>query len=98
MQKLRARLPSGSDILIEAEVGGRELVAAGAAFDFEQLTHVLGEVAGLVAGAIDKARPTEAQVEIGLDASLEGGKLTALLVKGVASATLKVTLKWTQKP
>ncbi|MGX9146464.1 CU044_2847 family protein [Mesorhizobium sp. 128a] len=98
MEKVMVRLPSGNEMLLEAEIGGREEVAAGDSFDFNENLKVLQEVGSMIGTALQTARPTEAQVEIGLDAAVEAGKHTALIVKGSGSASLKVTLKWSSKP
>ena len=44
--------------------------------------------------ALARVKPDHATVEFGVDASVEAGGLTALIVKGTGSATLKITLEW----
>jgi hypothetical protein len=39
-------------------------------------------------------RPDRGTVEFGIDVGVESGALTALVVKGTGTATLKVTLEW----
>jgi len=44
--------------------------------------------------ALARVKPDKAIVEFGVDVAVEGGGLTALLVKGKGTATLTVTLEW----
>jgi len=44
--------------------------------------------------AIKRVAPKKASVEFGVEASIESGKLVALLCNGEATANLKITLEW----
>ena len=47
-----------------------------------------------VARVIREIQPDKATVSMGFDIATSEGQLTALLVKGTASASLTVTLEW----
>jgi hypothetical protein len=47
--------------------------------------------------ALQEVKPDKASLEFGVDIGVEAGQLTALLVKGSGSATLKITLEWDTK-
>lgn len=90
-------LPNGAIIQVEATVlGGEEKVTFKELPFGEVLTAIEGIAQSLVA-TLEKVKPQEASVELGLEIGIESGKLTALLVKGSGKANLKVTLKWTAK-
>jgi hypothetical protein len=46
------------------------------------------------AGAVQKAKPSRAAVEIGLEFGLEAGKAVTLIARGTGKANLRVTLEW----
>ena len=88
-------LPNGVSIGVEAVRGrGARDVSSGGSFDFDQVSAALTGLAQVAKDAIEKAAPDTASVEFGMDLKVEAGKLTALLVSGSGSASLKVTLGW----
>ena len=86
-------LESGRHILVEALARGDERVAMSMP-KFSGFAEAVTDISRAVMSAIDAVKPDSAEVEFGIDASLESGELTALLVKGTGSANLKVTLTW----
>ena len=89
-----AQLPNGARIRIEAQ-------QLGIAREVSDLEYRLGDIGQALEGIADtlwapirRIRPRKAEVEIGIDVAVESGRLTALLVKGSATANLKVTLSW----
>ena len=94
-QVVSAELPNGATLRIVAEQGGgAQDVAWNGPFDFDRVRDVIEGLAEMVQTAVTKVRPDSVEVELGLDISVESGKLTALLVKGDAGASLKITLGW----
>lgn len=88
-------LPNGVTIGVEVVRGaGARDVSAGGSFDFGQVGAALSGLALVARDAIERAAPDSATVEFGMDLKVEAGKLTALLVSGSGSASLKVTLGW----
>lgn len=72
----------------EAPVGIRDLLS------FEGVTQSIEAIADSVTAGLERVQPDRAAVEFGVDVGVEAGGLTALLVKGTGTATLKVTLEW----
>lgn len=73
----------------EADVG-----IFGETLSFQGFVDSLEAIASSVTSALRSAKPDRATVEFGLDVGVESGGLTALLVKGTGTATLKITLEW----
>ena len=88
------QLPNGQIMQVEvAALGGEEEVGL-SGFSFDGVTGAIEEIARTITGALEKVKPRKATVEFGVDVALESGKLTALLVKGTGTASLKITLEW----
>jgi NTP-dependent ternary system trypsin peptidase co-occuring protein len=79
---------------IQRDEGLEEDVSLDRALQFGSLAKAIEALTGSVVEALRKAKPDRATVELGLDVGVEAGQLTALLVKGSGTATLKVTLEW----
>jgi hypothetical protein len=60
----------------------------------QKLESLARDVGDSVKRISDAASPDEVSIEMGLEASLETGKLSAILVQGGSKAHFKVTLKW----
>ena len=72
----------------ETDVGIRDVLSFKGVVDaIDGLTESLME-------ALRKAKPDKATMEFGVDIGVESGGLTALVVKGTGTATVKVTLEW----
>lgn len=91
----KVALPNGGTIAVQA-LGtlGAQDVSSGGSFDFEQVSSALTGLAEVAKQAIERATPDSATVEFGMNLTVEAGKLTALLMSGSGSASLKVTLNW----
>jgi hypothetical protein len=95
-QVVRAKLADGTVVQIESRATGpvESDVAAAGPMDFD---NVVGSVKSISAALLDGLKtisPDKATLEFGVDVGVESGALTALLVKGTGSATLKITLEW----
>jgi hypothetical protein len=66
--------------------------------DFDGMVETLESIGGQLSAAWDVIKPSEMSVEIGLEASVETGKLTGLLVSGGGKGSLTVTLTWKSAP
>jgi hypothetical protein len=97
---LRVALPGGGDMLIEATDTGHALESplSPALPDFSDVADTIVSLSSALGSAMEKARPSKATVEFGVEVALDSGKLTALLVKGSAKASFKVSLTWEQPP
>ena len=90
-------LPNGVRVQVEATVLGDGLGFEAAVFDSKRFEGVIGAIEGIaqaVQAGLAKAAPDKASVELGLEVGVESGQLTALLVKGIGKANLKITLHW----
>jgi hypothetical protein len=90
---IKVLLENGATIHIEDErVGGEEKVSIINASTFKEVTDTIEGVADALISTFKKVKPSRAT--FGVEVGVEAGKLTALLVKGSANATLKITLAW----
>jgi hypothetical protein len=78
----------------ETDVAIQNRFKATEAMPFDGVTDSIEAIAERVTNALSRVRPDKATVEFGIDVGVEAGGLTALLVKGTGTATLKVTLEW----
>jgi hypothetical protein len=60
---------------------------------YPTFTHVV-TIADTIKASLDKAKPSKASVEFGLEFGYESGQLTAMIVKGASKANLKIILEW----
>ncbi len=88
------KLPNGATMHVEAVVLGEEEDVALGLLSFDEVSNTLEGLADAIGGAIQKAKPKKASVELGLELAVESGKLTTLLVKGGGKANLKIALEW----
>lgn len=92
-----AKLPNGATIKVEvsSERKGQEVVLGKLKeLDFQDFTNAIEGMVDAVAKTLNKVKPDKAKVELGVDFSLEAGKLTALIAKGTGNASIKLTLEW----
>ena len=92
----------GTKIQIQATIlGGEEKVTAfKKGIAFEGVMKPIKKMAGEVAKLVEEVQPDKAIVQMGFEVAASEGQLTALLVKGTATANLTVTFEWVkeQKP
>jgi hypothetical protein len=92
----------GTKIQIEATIfGGEEKVTAlKKGMAFEGVMKPIRKMASEVAKLVQEIEPDRASVQMGFEVATSEGQLTALLVKGTATANLTVTFEWVkeQKP
>jgi Trypsin-co-occurring domain 1 len=74
-------------------LGGKQPIGYDLA-QFKEFTETLGEIAESIVTNLKKAKPRRGSVEFGLEIGVESGQLTALLVKGTGTASMKITLEW----
>ena len=61
---------------------------------FDEVTDTIKSISKALIEVWQEVKPAGAIVEFGVDVAVESGHLTALLVKGSAGASLKITLQW----
>lgn len=94
-------LPNGSILHIRAtslhentEDYERKVAYKPQMLSFESVTETLQGIAEAVVSKLQRVKPNKATVELGLEIAIEQGQLTAILVKGAATAHLNITLEW----
>lgn len=92
-ESVPVKLPNGATLRVRAASSGDEDVAF-AGFSFDGVSQTIEGLAQAIDGALKKAKPKKATVELGLGLAVESGQLTALLVKGSGKADLTITLEW----
>jgi len=91
---VKVQLDNGAVVHIEtAMLGGDEEVAFGLP-QFDAIGPIVEGIAGSVEKMLCHVKPSKASVEFGLELALETGQLTALLVKGSGTSSMKITLEW----
>lgn len=88
------QLANGAQIRVAATMLGGEEDVAFKVLSFDEVTKTIEGIAGSLNAALQKVKPKKASVEFGLEVAVESGALSALLVKGSGTATLKITLEW----
>jgi hypothetical protein len=91
---IKAELPNGGIVHIQATALGGEEEVAFTLPSFKEVTHAIEGIAESVVTSLQNVKPKKATVEFGLEMALESGQLTALLVKGSGTSNLKITLEW----
>ena len=89
-------LPGFGPIKVEAVVVGREqdVSSIREMMSLGEVNKMIEGIATTLKSTMDKIAPDKASVEFGVALELEAGKLSALLVQGTASSSLKITLTW----
>jgi hypothetical protein len=99
---------NGTAIFIDVTPLGKDALGAGAFGDrapgdvanvaktlhLQDVADAVGSISDVLLSAIKKAKPSEATVEFNIDVGLEAGQLTALIVKGTTSGSVRVSLTW----
>jgi Trypsin-co-occurring domain 1 len=88
-------LENGAVLYIEPESASSGEERVGITLpSFKDVTNAIEGVAEALSESFKKVKPSSATVEFGIEVGMDAGKLTTLLVKGTANATLKITLIW----
>ena len=87
-------LASGHIVQVEAAVKSQEEDVAFGMPSIEGLREAIEGLSTTIMDALKTIQPKKATVEFGIQAAVEAGKLTALLVSGTGTASIKVTLEW----
>ena len=93
-QTLPVQFSDGKTFHVQATIISAEEDVASTLLSFDGIAEAITEIATSVVQAIAKAKPHKANVEFGIEAAVESGKLTAVLLKGTGSASLKISLEW----
>lgn len=95
-QIIPVKMPNHAIVHVEVTPLGGEQDIAAQLLSFDGVTEAIEEISRAIGGTFEKLKPRKGTVEFGLEVGAESGKLTALLVKGTGTASLKITLEWGQ--
>ncbi len=73
---------------------GREEIGVLDAIPFDEVTRSLGGIARGIGAVIRTAKPDKASVELGVEFSMQEGKLVSVIARGEGKANMKLTLEW----
>lgn len=91
---VKVTLDNGTVIYVQARmVKGEEDIASLSA-SFEKVTQAIESIAHSLTTAWEKAKPSRASVEFGIEFAYEAGQVLAMFVEGSTAASMKVTLEW----
>ncbi|MCB8921735.1 MAG: hypothetical protein H6662_09140 [Ardenticatenaceae bacterium] len=94
-ERIPVELDSGRTVSVEVtNVAGEVKVSSAYNLSFREFADSIREIAQSIGSAIDSVKPDKATIEFGIEAGVEAGKLTAILVKGTGKANLKISLEW----
>lgn len=92
-ERIPVQLSNGAVIKVEVSNLGREDVSSDT-LPFDDIALALEGITTSIKKTLEKAKPRKATVKFGLEASVESGKLTAIILKGSGKANLEITLEW----
>jgi len=89
-------MPNGAVALVQArQIDGSGATKTGLGkLNFDSVSATLEGVTEVVHQAVASAAPSKVSVELGLELVVKAGALTALIVDGETTGSLKVTLEW----
>src|SRR5262245_19233577 len=90
------QLANGAVVRVQLIASRGEEDIANKLLSFAGLGAVIEGISQEISQTIDHLKPQKASLEFGLAVGLEAGQLTAVLVKGSGTASLKVTLEWSR--
>lgn len=88
------QLDDGSILYADAWLADPEQKVAGRVFDLASVTAAIRAAATELSRALKSIAPDEIELEVGVELAIKDGALIAVLVRGSATTTLKVRLKW----
>jgi hypothetical protein len=96
MAELVATQIDGTPLLLEVRAGDdpERDVSILRDTSFDGVVEAIKKISTQLSAALNEVKPDKAALEFGVDVGIESGQLTALIVKGSGSASLKITLEW----
>ncbi len=91
---VKVKLSNGEILNVKATVLAGEQDIGAKEISFERISGIVEGLSGDLMKALKKAKPKKASIEFGIEFGAESGQLTAILVKGTGTASLKITLGW----
>lgn len=94
---ISVKLDGGGTMVVAAKpVGGIPVSAKDIVADLGKISSSIERVSTAVLGAVKKAGPSKATVELGFALAIESGQVVALFGKGRGEASISVILEWSR--
>jgi len=93
---IKVTLDNGTAIYVQARVVKGEEDIASLSASFDKVTQAIEGIAQSLTAAWEKAKPSRACVEFGVEFAYEAGQVLAMFVDGSTTASMKITLEWGQ--
>ena len=91
---VKVTLDNGTAIYVQARVVKGEEDIVSLSGSFEKVTQAIEGIAQSLTAAWEKAKPSRASVEFGVEFAYETGQVLAMFVDGSTTASMKITLEW----
>lgn len=94
---IKVEASSFDEFIDESGGGTGEVVQGEVSAVLDHLKDVKDAIEGIsqtVKSSLDKAKPSKAIIQFGIELGYESGQLTAMIVKGQGKANLNITLEW----
>ncbi|MEV6104312.1 CU044_2847 family protein [Streptomyces sp. NPDC051940] len=97
---VEVELPDGKRMMARvrqldaAAPGGPQDVGLDRLLSFAPVSDALQGVGSVIAGSMEKIKPSRATVEFGLELGVKGGSLVSVFVDSGSKASLRITLEW----
>jgi len=91
---VKVTLDNGTVIYVQARVVKGEEDIVSLTGSFEKVTQAIEGIAQSLTAAWEKAKPSRASVEFGVEFAYEAGQVLAMFVDGSTTASMKITLEW----
>ncbi len=90
-------LSDGTKVLATLSSPAEEVEVAWKLYELKDMTNAIKGLSRDLLDQIKSLSCDSAEIKFGISATVEEGKLTALLVSGGAEATVEVTLRWSSQ-
>jgi uncharacterized protein YoxC len=93
-QPVKVTLANGTTVIVQAQSLAGEAPVGIKSVPFEKIVGAVEGVTQSLTKVWEKAKPSRATVEFGVDFAWDTGELLAMFVDGSTTASMKITLEW----
>jgi len=93
-QPIKVTLANGTTVIVQAQSVAGEAPVGIKSVPFEKIASAVEGITQSLTEVWEKARPSRATVEFGVDFAWDTGELLAMFVDGSTTASMKITLEW----
>jgi hypothetical protein len=91
---VKVTLANGTTVIVQAQSVAGEAPVGIKSVPFEKIASTVEGITQSLTEVWEKARPSRASVEFGIDFAWDTGELLAMFVDGSTTASMKITLEW----